>query len=143
MILPSLRSEGIVPIIYTRDPNVSNELLRTLTAGADCMRVMKRLLPGTDDDPLYRRVSAGLVTYGDKLNAINMILLSKRHARTVSLLGKISLYGMVIGAVIAAAVALFLKTPVPSLVFGCWQLLLSATSAITGRIVLHKERTEK
>ena len=121
MLLPTLKKEGIVPLIYTRDPNVSNELLKTLSAGADCMRVMKRLLPGTDDDPLYRRVSAGMVTYGDKLSTINMILLAKRYRKISSLFEKLEIASMGVGAVVSAVLSLALSTPLPSIVYAAWQ----------------------
>ncbi len=78
-ILPSLKEQGIVPLIYTRDPNVSNELLDTLTAGADCMRVVKIYKPIPAEEKVYGRVSARMVTYGDKLNAISVLLLSRKY----------------------------------------------------------------
>jgi hypothetical protein len=72
MLLPSIKEEGIVPLIYTRDPNLSNELLRTLSAGSDSMRVMKKYDPiSLDDSKIYGRISAELVTYGNTINTIN------------------------------------------------------------------------
>ena len=78
MTLPALREAGITPLVYTRDPNVSGELLSTLTAGADDMRVLKLYAP-LKDEKIYGRVSAGMVTYGDKLDAASMIILSKKY----------------------------------------------------------------
>ena len=78
-ILPALKAQGIVPLVYTRDPNISNELLDTLTAGADCMRVVKIYKPIPTEEKVYARVSAKMVTFGDKLNVISMLLLSRKY----------------------------------------------------------------
>lgn len=78
-ILPALKEQGIVPLVYTRDPNISNELLDTLTAGADCMRVVKTYKPIPAEEKVYGRVSARMVTFGDKLNTVGMVLLSKKY----------------------------------------------------------------
>jgi hypothetical protein len=106
MLLPTLKEEKIVPLIYTRDPNISNELLRTLSAGADCMRVMKRLVPGSDEDKLYRRVSAGIVTGGDKINAINVVLLTKKYKRFSERLAKSEIWAMGAGLVVSVVLSL-------------------------------------
>ena len=125
MILPALKQQKIVPLIYTRDPNVSNELLKTLSAGADCMRVMKRLAPGADEDKLYGRVSAGVVTYGDKMSAIDVLLLSKDYKRYIDTVERISLYAMSLGIAAPAVISVLgLTGVVPSLVFALWQLVL-------------------
>ena len=50
-----------------------------MTAGADCMRVVKIYKPIPAEEKVYSRVSAKMVTFGDKLNAIGMILLSKKY----------------------------------------------------------------
>ena len=122
MLLPTLKEEGIVPLIYTRDPNVSNELLRTLSAGSDCMRVMKRLVPGSDEDKLYRRVSAGIVTNGDKINAINIVLLTKKYKKFGERLSASGLYAM-IGGLVGGIVLSLAGVTLPSLALGVWQLL--------------------
>ena len=122
MLLPTLKKEGIVPLIYTRDPKVSNELLRILSAGNDCMRVMKRLIPGSDEDKLYRRVSAGIVTNGDKINAINIVLLAKKYKKFGERLRASGLYAMIGGLALGVVLSLAGLT-VPSLALGVWQLL--------------------
>ncbi len=106
MVLPMLKEQKVVPLIYTRDPNVSNELLRTLSAGSDCMRVMKRLRPGTDEDVLYSHVSAGVVTYGDKINAIDVILLTKKFRKFIETMNRVELYSMGGGIALAAVLSL-------------------------------------
>ena len=121
-LLPTLKERGIVPLIYTRDPNVSNELLSALTAGADCMRVMKRHAPDFDEDKLYRSISAGVVTYGDKINAINVILISKRFRRFYHQISTLEVYATAVGAGLAAALSLLGITGVPTVVFGLWQI---------------------
>jgi len=65
-LLPVLIDEGIKPLVYTRDPNVTGDVVKTLTHGADRIRVLKRTTSPEGDDLLYRKVSAGLVSYGDR-----------------------------------------------------------------------------
>ena len=138
MLLPTLKKEKIVPLIYTRDPNVSNELLRILSAGADCMRVMKRLAPGTDEDKLYGRVSAGIVTSGDRINAIDLLLLSKKYKRFTEKLAKTEIYAMAAG-IASGAVLSLLGVGVPSFAYVIWQLLwFGAVRIVTRRTFIQK-----
>ncbi len=123
MLLPELKKEGIVPLIYTSDPNLSNELLRTLSAGADCMRVVKRLEKRPDTDKIFRRASARVVTYGDKINAINTILLTRKYKSFSDKLAIVALYAMSIGAAIAAVASLISASAITSAVFGIWHIL--------------------
>ena len=111
-----------MPLIYTRDPNVSNELLSALTAGSDCMRAVKRHDPDFSEDKLYRSISAGVVTYGDKINAINVILLAKRFKRFSRLISTLEIYAAAVGATLAAALALLGMWSVPAVVLGLWQI---------------------
>ncbi|MBQ8879844.1 MAG: hypothetical protein IJY69_03260 [Clostridia bacterium] len=122
MVLPMLKEQKVVPLIYTRDPNVSNELLRTLSAGSDCMRVMKRLRPGTDEDVLYSHVSAGVVTYGDKINAIDVVLLTKQYRKFIDKINRIELYSMGAGVAIAAVLSLAKLGALAALAGIVWQL---------------------
>lgn len=133
MLLPTLKEKGIIPLIYTRDPNVSNELLRTLTAGSDCMRVMKKYSLGSEDDVLYRSVSAGVVTYGDKINAINVILLAKRYKTFGEHIANMELYAMGAGIALAALLTILGFTTVPSILLGLWQCVWCVVLSIAGR----------
>ncbi len=139
-LLPALREEGIVPLVYTRDPNISNELLATLTAGADSMRVMKRLDENTEQT-VYNRISAGMVTVGDKINAINLILLSKRYSKLSERLYTYELSVMIAGMALSAALSLFgMAASVPALLFGVWQIAWCAVLAILSRNTLKFEK---
>ena len=95
--LPSLRENGITPLVYTRDPNISNELLVALTAGSDCMRVVKLYSP-VKEEKVYNRVKASMITYGDRLDAASMIVLAKKYnnfamyAKFAEICGIIDLY---------------------------------------------------
>lgn len=121
MLLPSLEDEGIVPLVYTRDPLITNELISTLTAGADKIRVVKLQSSPYTDDIVYRKISAGMVTHGDKNNAINMILLSKRYARLQSRLSVTELLAMAVGGVLAIVLSLGGMSLVPSFALALWQ----------------------
>lgn len=121
MLLPSLRDAGIVPLVYTRDPNITNELLGALTLGGGEIRVMKKDNLPSDDAPAYSRLDAGIVALGNKTSAINMILLSKRYTRFVSKLENLASISALVGILLAAALSLFVTPELPSLLFGLWQ----------------------
>ena len=140
MLLPALKKEGIVPLIYTSDPNLSNELLKTLSAGADCMRVVKRLEPKPDADKIYRRASASVVTYGDKINAINTILLTRKYKNFSDKLAIAELYSMSIGSAVAAVASLLFATAIPSLAFGLWHVLSCVVLRIVSKRVFLSEK---
>ena len=139
MLLPTLKKEGIVPLIYTGDPNVSNELLKVLSAGADCMRVVKRLSPAPEDEKLYSRVSAGVVTYGDKINAIDVLLLTKKYKRFIKLISRLEIYGLALGTVLGCVLA-FSSLSVPVCFMALWQLILSSVLRVSAARCFSKDR---
>ena len=138
MLLPTLKEEGIIPVIYTRDPNVSNELLRILSAGNDCMRVVKRTTPDVGIETIYRNVSAGVVSYGDKINAINIVLLAKRYKKLIMRMKNIEMYAMGAGLGLGVLISLLGMFTVPSFVFGLWQMAWCAVLAIASHSVFKK-----
>jgi len=122
MLLPSLKEEGIVPLVYTRDPNISNELLKTLSAGADSMRVMKRFTPKEGEDKLYSRVSADIVSDGEKINAISTVIVAKKYKKLLDRLATNELYAMAAGGVLAILLTVFDMIAVSGIIFGFWQI---------------------
>lgn len=143
-LLPSLKAEGIVPLIYTRDPNISGELLKTLSAGSDSMRVMRKYHPISDDDKkIYRRVSAELVTYGDKINAINTILLTKKYKKFSERLSGTELYATVIGAALAVVLALSGMTAIPAVIFSLWQIAWCVVLRIASKNTFPRANPDK
>ena len=123
MILPSLKAEKIVPLIYTRDPNITGELLKTLTGGDDCIRVMKKNTVRIGEDKIYRRISAGIVTSGDKINALNVILLTKKYTRLEKKLSLAELIAAGLGTVLSVVLAIVGALGTSSLIFFGWQAI--------------------
>ena len=121
-ILSALREEHIVPLVYTCDPNVSNELLRTLTMGADCMRVMRRTLPHAETEKIYPRLSANAVTTGGVVNAIKLALIAKKYRHFMDKLEKATVIAMASSTALAAVFAIFGLVAVPTLILGAIQL---------------------
>ena len=132
MILPSLKTDKVVPLIYTRDPNITGELMKTLT-GDDCIRVMKKNGVIIGEDKIYRRISSGVVTSGDKINAINVILLAKKYVRVAKRLSIAELVAVGMGTVLSAALAIAGALGVSSLLFFGWQAIWCAALYITSR----------
>ena len=81
MLLPVLYDEGIVPLIYTRDPNITESFVRMLTAGSDRIRILKKTSASDSENTVYRKISSGMVSLGDKTSLINTILMTKKHAK--------------------------------------------------------------
>lgn len=144
MLLPSLKAEGIVSLIYTRDPNISGELLKTLSAGSDSMRVMRKYSPISDEDKkIYRRVSAELVTYGDKINAINTVLLTKKYKKFSERLSGTELYATIIGAALAIVLALSKMTTIPAVIFSLWQIAWCVVLRLASKNTFPKASADK
>ena len=122
MLLPTLLDDGITPLVYTRDPNVSNELFRNLTAGSDSIRVLKRFSLTDGDDTLYNKVSAGLVTTGDKVNVINMLLLSKKYVRFQQRMIITEHSAALVGSALGIVLAITKMAVVPSVLLAAWQI---------------------
>ena len=134
-LFTELRKNGIVPLVYTRDPNVNNELLKALTVGQGAMRVLKqRDVPLATEESVLKG-SAGIVTLGDKINAIKTVLLAKRYS---SLQGAISILAYILmGVGLGAAVVLtYLPVGVPSALLAIWHLVGCSALAIIGKHIL-------
>ena len=122
MLLPDLKEKKIVPLIYTRDPNVTTDLLKVLTLGEDVIRVMKKYTPRSTEDKTYRCIDAGMVTHGNKDNAINMILLAKKYANFQYSLSATEFMSMIVGAVLAVVLAVGGMFVIPATLLSIWQL---------------------
>lgn len=146
-ILPSLRERKIVPLIYTRDPNISNELLKTLTAGQGAMRVLKRFDTPEEDSKSLLRVSAGVVSFGDKMSAIRTVLLAKKYSSLQSKLSVLEIIAMSVGCA-AAVVLSILRVGIPSVFLALWHVsscvaLLAVMKKIFVPNKISKEKEEK
>ena len=135
MILPELRAAGIIPLVYTRDPNISAELIKALMAGADCMRVVKLYNRLPEAEKVYPRVSAKMVTYGDRIDAASMLLLSKKYRRFTALTKFAELCAMIAGVVLAIAFS-FIRLSIASVLVAAvwhivWCLLLRVLSTVS------------
>ena len=123
MLLPILDDYGITPLVYTRDPNITNELMSTLTAGADKIRVLKRNETDEADKTVYRKVSTGIVTMGDKSSVINMIILAKRYSGVSLRLSVTERIAMGVGAALALLLSFGGMTTVASVALGAWHIV--------------------
>ncbi len=123
MLLPGLKRAGIVPLIYTRDPNLTADFFKMLTLGEDIIRVMKKYTLPFEEEKIYRRVSAGIVTLGGKLNAINVLLLAKKYTAFQSGMSASELIAMVSGAVVSVLFALTASLGIPMVAIAALQLV--------------------
>jgi hypothetical protein len=134
MLLPILKEQKIVPLIYTRDPNVTNSLVKVLTMGEDLIRVMKQTDSSKGSDKIYRRISSGVVSVGEKSSLINMILIAKRYVDFLSGLSLTELVSMIVGSALAVVLAIGGMIFVPALALALWQ---AAWCVVLGFISFH------
>jgi hypothetical protein len=121
MILPSMQDDGLVPLVYTRDPNINNELFRQLSAGKDSIRVLKQTsVP--EEEIVHEKLSSGMVTMGDKVNVVNLIILSKKYVAFHSKLAVYELIATIVGVTLSLALAISGLAIVPTVVLGLWQV---------------------
>lgn len=144
MILPILLDEGVKPLVYTRDPNINAGLFRSLTAGTDSIRVLKKQNLPEAEKRLYQRISLGMVSIGDKINIINTILLSKKYAAFQSKIALAELPAMIGGAMIGLLLAICGPTLLSSIVLSLWHIGWSAAMILIGKRVfgLKKDKTK-
>lgn len=126
MILPSLKEEKIVPLILTRDPNVTNELIKTLTMGQDSIRVLKKTDMPPKTEQIERSASAGIVGVGDRADSLHAMLLCKKSAAFSSRLALTEIMALAVGAALGVALSLGGMTQAPTAALGLWQLLWCA-----------------
>ena len=142
MMIPSLRDAGITPLVYTRDPNITTELLNTLTAGSGDMRVVK-IYNAVDEKTVAARADARMITYGDKLDAASMIVLAKK-SNSFSLHMKFTeLCAMGFGLVMAIALSIFGLGGFTPIVAALWQVLACLLLALTAKSVFLREKKKK
>ncbi len=146
MILPYLKEQGIVPLVYTRDPNINNELLKTITMGEDVIRVMKKDGARTTEEKTYRQLSSNVVTLGDRGNIINIAFIARKYAAFQSSQSVVELISMIVGAALAALVAIggMIDAAAMALVGGlalwqvAWCVVLFVRSRLAFRISKNK-----
>ena len=138
MLLPDLKEKKIVPLIYTRDPNITADLLKVLTLGEDIIRVMKKYVPRTAEEKTYRRVDSGIVTHGNKDSAINMVLLAKKYAAFQTSFEATELISMIVGAVLAVILALGDMFVIPATLLAFWQVVWCAVLYVRSKLTFKR-----
>ncbi len=122
MLLPTLGEEKIVPLVYTRDPNLTNDLMKKLTAGTSTVRILKKdTTPVRDFAP--PKLSAGMVCNGDKGNLVNLVLLARRYAKFNSRIKVTERSAMIVGLSLGALISVGgMLSLLPSALLSAWQL---------------------
>ena len=125
MLLPVLYDEGIVPLIYTRDPSITESFVKMLTAGNDKIRILKKSNLPDAENVVYRKISAGMATLGDKTSLINTILMAKKYEKLQSRV-KIAELSLMIAGGLGAVILSVVGTAIPPIAFGVWQTAFCA-----------------
>jgi len=109
---------------------------------------MKKYVPRTTEEKTYRHIDSGIVTYGDKDNAINMILSAKKYSAFLSSISVTELVCMMISSVAAVIAAISGNYSIPVTLFALWHfiwcgiLFVRSKLTFTGRAVSPAEDTE-
>ena len=143
MLLPILEDYGITPLVYTRDPNVTQELIATLTAGSDKIRVLKKNDTVEKENVVYRKVSCGMITMGEKNEAVNAILLSKKYSGLMSRFAKLELAAMAVGGAFASVLSIGGFVALPSFVPALWHTALCVAMYILSKITFRKSKSDE
>ena len=143
MMIPAMRDAGIIPLIYTRDPNISNELLSTLTAGGADMRVVKLYSLDEEATVVESRAQAKMITYGDKLDAAGMIVLAKKSHKLSLHVRFAELCAMGFGVVMAVGLSIFGLGAFTPLVAALWQILSCFIMRLITKSVFLRENKKK
>ena len=144
MLLPTLLEEKIVPLVYTRDPNLTNELMRKLTAGTSTVRILKKnTTPVRDFAP--SKLSAGMVSNGDKSNLVNLVLLSRRYVKFNTRMKASERSAMIVGLVLGAMISVSGMLLLPSALLSVWQVAwcVALYALSEGSFKLPKNKKEK
>ena len=140
--IPSLRDAGIIPLVYTRDPNINVELMSTLCAGNGTMRVVK--LYHTSNESIFEsRSSARMVTYGDRLDAASMIVLAKKFSRFSAHIRFAERCATIIGILIAIAVSFIGLGKYGVLIASLWQVIMCTVIRMLSKMVFLKDAKKK
>ena len=125
-LLSVFAEEKIVSLVYTKDPNVSGELMRYLASDRDLIRVIRNAeMPASD--VLLDKASVGLVSTADKSSAISLLLLCRRYVYMQKSLIGAAFLAIGSGAFLGIMFSLFgLLRSLPSIAYGLWQLALVA-----------------
>ncbi len=127
-LLSKFSEENIVSLIYTKDFNITNDLVRHLAGDKDVIRVLAD--ESEASDAVQEKLSVGLVAK-DKKSAISLLLLCHRYARLQKKL--VSAFWFVLGGglFLGAMLAVFgLLSAVPSVAYGALQIALVIAMAI-------------
>ncbi len=138
-LLPSFDEEKIVSLVYTRDPNVSGELMRHLASGRDLIRLIKEEAETTMPDA-QERISVGLVSTRDKTSAISLLLLCRRYVKMQKNLLSAFWFALGSGAFLGIMLSVFGLLALPSAAYGLWQIALVVAMAIYAKKALSKPK---
>ncbi len=138
-LIPSFDEEKIVSLVYTRDPNVTGELMRHLAGGRDLIRLIKEE-PETSLPDAQERISVGLVSTRDKTSAISLLLLCRRYVRMQKNLLGAFWFALGSGAFLGIMLSAFGLLSLPSVAYGLWQVALVAAMAIYAKKALSKPK---
>ncbi len=136
-MMSSLIEGEIIPLVYTRDPNINNDLMNFLSGGKVTIKVMRKNSTAPKYRPLYKSLSAPAVSFGDKNDIVNMVVRSKDYCIYQSKLSVFELVAACIGTFAAVGLALFGAANPLIAAGGClWQLTLGVCLFASGNKAL-------
>ena len=125
-LLSVFAEEKIISLVYTKDPNVSGDLMKHLALDRDLIRVIRNEeMPASGK--VLEKAGVGLVSTADKSSAISLLLLCRRYVHMQKGLISAAFLAIGSGAFLGIMFSLFgLLGSVPSIAYGLWQIALVA-----------------
>ena len=131
--LSSMKDEGIIPLVYTRDFNINNDFMRFLTGGSDLIRVLKKYSP-VSEKVTYDKLNSVMVASGEKSSLINLILASKRYFKFQTHMATTEITATATGAALGALIALCgMMISIPTSILSLWHIGWSVVLAFVSR----------
>ena len=143
MILPYIKENKIVPLIYTRDPNIDGDLVKFMTSGDDVIRIMKKNLPPQREEHLFRRIDSSIVTYSDKEEVFGLLVIARKYTGFQVSLAITELISMMVGAALGVLISLGEMFVIPVSALALWQLVWCLVLYIRSKIRFGIEKKEK
>lgn len=141
-MLSEMNESGIVPLVYTRDFNITGEFMKGLTRGNDVIRVMRKYDTAKEQSPRARVCSAAVVA-PEKESALSEIVTAKKYSSLISLLSLLEVSLASFGALAAVVIALIGKTfVIPSVAYAVYQIAVSAVFSIIGKSYFKIKETQ-
>jgi hypothetical protein len=106
LLVGSLIEKGIKPLVYTRDPNVTEDLINFLAGNKSNARILKKS-GAKSENVVYKSLCASFVTIGEKTDAVCDLMIAKNYKQLMLSLSVVQLLLSLSGLLVGCAAFFF------------------------------------